>query len=45
MFVLPSKLVKSRTQMTSITLYAAHGAAIPTYGEKLLTLNLGLRKH
>lgn len=42
--VLTWKLVKSRTQITSITRYTANDAAIQSYGEKLLTLNLGFRR-
>lgn len=40
----PSRLTPNRVRNHSLTLFAANGSPIPTYGEKLISLNFGLRR-
>lgn len=42
--LLPKKLIDKKAKQTTTQLYAANGVPIKTFGERLLTLNLGLRR-
>lgn len=42
--LLPKQFNTKGTLLTAFRLYAANGSTINTYGEKLLTLNFGLRR-
>ncbi|GFX52393.1 hypothetical protein TNCV_4324111 [Trichonephila clavipes] len=42
--ILPWTKTKGECQASQYKLYAAHGTEIPTYGLKILTLDLGLRR-
>lgn len=42
--LLPKKYAARQVQSTQLQLYAANNAVIRTYGEKLLTVDLGLRR-
>lgn len=42
--LLPRKLINRKARQSTMQLYAANGVPIKTFGERLLTLDLGLRR-
>lgn len=42
--LVPRQLIKDRLSKQELVLYAANNTRIPTYGRRMLTLNLGLRR-